>query len=216
MRKIYLLLLIVVFALFGCSESKHDGTVVQIETNFGKIKLKLYDSTPKHKENFLKLIKEGFYTDLLFHRVIKDFMMQGGDPVSKNAPPGISLGNGGPGYTIPAEIGAKHFKGALAAARLGDQVNPKKESSGSQFYIVQGKPFGRNDIAAMTAGKKVTYSEEDYKKYETIGGAPFLDGDYTVFGEVVEGLQVVDLICNQQCDPNARPLQDIKMKIKIL
>lgn len=216
MMKIYLLMLIGVIVTFGCNESRKDGTLVQIETNFGNMKLKLYDSTPKHKENFLKLIKEGYYNDLLFHRVIKDFMMQGGDPGSKNAPPGVSLGNGGPGYTISSEIGAKHFKGALAAARLGDQLNPKKESSGSQFYIVQGKPFGRNDVVAMTAGKNVVYTEADFKKYETIGGAPFLDGDYTVFGEVIEGLQVVDLICNQQGDPSARPIKDIKMKIKIL
>ncbi|MBK8954498.1 MAG: peptidylprolyl isomerase [Saprospiraceae bacterium] len=216
----YLFLIAFCFVFtFSCKDggkSSAKGTLAVIETSHGNIKIRLYDSTPKHKENFIKLVKSGFYDGLLFHRVISGFMMQGGDPVSKDAPPGIMLGNGGPGYTIPAEIGAKHFKGALAAARLGDSANPKRESSGSQFYIVQGKPVSSDELIMMTRSKNIAYTEEDKKKYATLGGAPFLDGEYTVFGEVVEGLNVVDAICSQPCEPNSRPVTDVKMKIRML
>ena len=216
MKKIFVLLLISMFALVSCNQNKPKGTMMLIETKYGNMKVLLYDSTPKHKANFLSLVKEGYYNDLLFHRVIMHFMMQGGDPVSKDAPQGILLGNGGPNYTIPAEIGKYHFKGALAAARLGDQANPAKASSGSQFYIVQGKPVTQAEITMMTANKNIKYTPEEIKKYETLGGAPFLDGDYTVFGEVVDGLDVIDAVCKQKCDQNNRPLEDIKMKIRLL
>lgn len=212
----FVLLLALVLASCNGPSSKSKGTLALIETNKGSIKIKLYDSTPKHKENFIKLVKQGYYNDLLFHRVIQGFMMQGGDPQSKNAGPGVMLGNGGPGYTIPAEIGGKHFKGALAAARLGDAVNPAKESSGSQFYIVQGRPVNRAEITMMSRGKNLQYTEEETKKYETLGGTPFLDGDYTVFGEVVEGMEVIDAICMQPCDQGNRPTTNITMKIRML
>lgn len=186
-----------------------------IETDFGKITVRLYDSTPKHKENFIRLVKEGYYDGLLFHRVIQGFMMQGGDPASKNAPAGAMLGNGGPGYTVPAEIGGKHFKGALAAARMGDAANPQRASSGSQFYIVQGKPIAAADLQQMAAASGVRYTPEETQAYAQRGGTPFLDGAYTVFGEVVEGMEVIDAICNQPCDPANRPVKDVAMKIRM-
>lgn len=185
-----------------------------IETSFGVMKVKLYDSTPQHKANFLKLVKEGYYNDLLFHRVINKFMIQGGDPDSRGAAPGAMLGGGGPSYTIPAEIGAKHFKGALAAARTGDQMNPERRSSGSQFYIVQGDIIPINQLQMIASQKGTTYTPEETKKYGTIGGTPFLDKEYTVFGEIIEGLDVLDKIAATQTDGNNRPFSDIKMKIK--
>ncbi len=216
MKKIIYFIFLATLLLTACKSGGSKESIVVIETEMGNMKVKLYDSTPKHKENFLKLAKEGYYNDLLFHRVIPKFMLQGGDPQSKNAPAGTALGVGGPDYKIPAEIGRFHFKGALAAARQGNQVNPNRESSGSQFYIVQGQPTDRAQLPMMTQGKNVKYTEEDMKKYETIGGAPFLDGDYTVFGEVIEGLQVIDQISAVQCDGGNRPLKDIKMKLRIL
>jgi len=195
--------------LFSC---KKEDTFVIVETEYGAIKMKLYDSTPKHKENFLKLIKEGYYDDLLFHRVIKNFVIQGGDPDSKNATPEALLGNGGPDYTIPAEIEALHYRGALAAARKGDAENPEMASSGSQFYIVQGGLLKEEDIK-LTGN---TYTQEQINQYLKVGGTPDLDGKYTVFGEVVEGMEVVDSIANTQIGVASRPLKDIKMKIKIV
>ena len=145
-------------------------------------------------------------------------MIQGGDPDSKGAAPNVQLGNGGPGYTIPAEFvdGLYHKKGVLAAARLGDAVNPKKESSGSQFYLVQGQVFSEEKLRSfgLRSGKK--YTEEQTKTYKTIGGAPHLDGFYTVFGEVVKGLEVIELIANQKRDKNNRPLKDVEMSISII
>jgi peptidyl-prolyl cis-trans isomerase B (cyclophilin B) len=190
--------------------------MVLLETPAGIMKIKLYDSTPQHRDNFLKLVKEGYYDDLLFHRVINNFMIQGGDPESKTAAAGQALGNGGPGYTIDPEFGAFHFKGALAAARQGDQINPQKKSSGSQFYIVQGQRFTVEQLQQMMANKNLKYTVAQLKKYETVGGTPFLDGDYTVFGEVVEGLNVIDQIGAVLCDHNKRPVQDIKMKMSII
>lgn len=216
MKKLLFCLLSVSLLWSSCGPSKPKETLVMIETPMGKMKVRLYDSTPKHKENFIKLVQQGFYDDLLFHRVIRDFMCQGGDPASKGAPAGTMLGAGGPGYTIPAEFGKLHFKGALAAARTGNQMNPKKESSGSQFYIVQGQPVDPGQLKMLASGKNIQYSQEDINKYATLGGAPFLDGDYTVFGEVIEGMEVIDQICSTSCDANNRPLQDIKMKIRIL
>lgn len=199
----------------ACTNSPKDkGADAVIETSYGVIKVKLYDSTPKHKANFLKLAKEGYYNDLLFHRVISKFMIQGGDPNSRNAPAGAMLGAGGPSELIPAEIGAKHFKGALAAARTGGPGNPEKKSSGSQFYIVQGDIINPAQLQMLASQKGITYTEEEQKKYSTLGGAPFLDGDYTVFGEVIEGLDVIDKIAAVQTDANNRPFTDVKMKVK--
>ncbi|MBS1765083.1 MAG: peptidylprolyl isomerase [Bacteroidetes bacterium] len=193
-------------------------TIVEIGTEYGTMKFKLYNETPLHRDNFIKLAKEGFYDGTLFHRVIKDFMIQGGDPESKNAAPDVMLGNGGPGYTVPAEFNASliHKKGALAAARLGDQMNPQKASSGSQFYIVQGKPLTQAELNMMAARKKITYTPEQIKTYETVGGTPFLDMDYTVFGEMISGMEVLDKIAAVTTNPQNRPLQDIKMTVKVI
>lgn len=193
-----------------------DETMVLIETEYGNIKVKLYDATPKHKENFLKLAKEGFYDGTLFHRVIPGFMVQGGDPDSKTAQAGQALGMGGPGYTIPAEIGAKHYRGALAAARQPDQVNPERASSGSQFYIVQNGPVPEQQFNAMVQQTGIQYTQEEREYYLKYGGTPFLDNQYTVFGQVVEGMEVVDKIASVQRNQSDRPLEDIKMKVKIL
>ena len=189
-----------------------------IATSFGDMVVELYNETPKHRDNFIRLVNEGFYNGTLFHRIIPSFMIQGGDPDSKGADPNIQLGNGGPGYTIPAEIVDElyHKKGVLAAARLGDAVNPKKESSGSQFYLVQGQVFSEEKLRSfgLRSGKK--YTEEQVKSYGTIGGTPHLDGAYTVFGEVVKGLGVIELIANQKRDENNRPLKDVEMSIRII
>jgi len=174
---------------------------LEIHTNHGVMTVKLYNETPLHRDNFVKLASEGFYDGLLFHRVIQGFMIQAGDPNSKNAPAGAQLGMGGPGYTVPAEFNTNliHKKGALAAARLGDAMNPEKASSGSQFYIVQGRP--------TSVGSN--YSDEQREIYKTIGGTPFLDGQYTVFGEVVKGLEIIDKIASVQTQPGDRPVNDV-------
>lgn len=194
----------------GC---KSEDTVV-IETDMGNMEIRLYASTPKHKENFLKLVDEGYYDGLLFHRVIRGFMIQGGDPESKGAPMDKPLGMGGPAYTIPAEIGAPHFKGVLAAARQGDQINPQKASSGSQFYIVQGSPLTDADLDAYERAKNIKYSPEQREKYKKLGGSPMLDMDYTAFGEVVKGLDVIDKIASTATDQRDRPTKDVVMKIR--
>lgn len=208
-------ILFLAFAFFTLSSCDKD-TVLLIETDYGNMKVKLYNETPIHKANFMKLAKEGFFNDLLFHRVISGFMIQGGDPNSKDAPPSKRLGSGGPGYTLDAEIGKFHFKGALSAARQGDNVNPEKKSSGSQFYVVQGKSISDKTLDQMEKGKGIKYSPEDRKKYLEIGGTPFLDNDYTVFGEVIEGLDVIDKIAKVQTVQGDRPVEDVKMKITIL
>lgn len=190
-----------------------DHTYAEVETEFGKIKLKLYNTTPQHRDNFIKLANEGYYDDLLFHRVIDGFMIQGGDPDSKTAAPGQQLGQGGPGYQIDHEIGAPHIKGALAAART---QNPQKRSSGSQFYIVQGSPVDDNTLNQMEMQKGIKYNEAQRKLYKELGGAPFLDNDYTVYGEVVDGFDVVDKIAKVPKDGFDRPTQDVKMKVRIL
>ena len=227
MKKFLFLALLLPFAALAQTQSKvmadkakstDKETLVEISTDFGTMKFKLYNETPKHRDNFIKLAKEGFYNGTLFHRVIKDFMIQGGDPQSKNAAPDVMLGNGGPGYTIPAEFNSKliHKKGALAAARLGDQVNPQKASSGSQFYIVQGKPMTAAELNMMAARKKITYTPEQIKIYETEGGTPFLDMDYTVFGETISGMHVLEKIAAVATNPQNRPLQDVKMTVKVI
>jgi len=195
------------------------GARVKLLTDSGVIVLRLYNQTPLHRDNFIKLVKQHYFDDLLFHRVIKNFMIQGGDPDSKNAKPGILLGNGGPPYTIPAEFDTSlfHKKGVLAAAREGDNVNPKKASSGSQFYVVQGKIFtdaGLDSVETFRLKRKIPIVHREI--YKTIGGTPHLDMNYTIFGEVESGLEVVDKIAAAVRDSNNRPLNDIKMKMKIL
>ncbi len=206
--------LIALFLMTSCNRDPH--TYAMIETDFGNMKVMLYNTTPLHRDNFIKLAKEGFYDGLLFHRVISGFMMQGGDPESRDAAPGRALGGGGPGYTIPAEISAPHFKGTLSAARLGDGVNPQKESSGSQFFVVQGAPQTDQQLTSNETRKRIKYNEMQRKLYKELGGYPALDADYSVFGEVVEGLEVIDKIASEPTAPGDRPLTDIKMKVKIL
>ena len=244
------------------------GPVVEIKTTLGDIVIKLYNDTPLHRDNFLKLVKEGYYEGLLFHRVIKDFMVQAGDPDSKNAPKGAMLGTGNPGYTVEAEIDyPKHYHkyGALAAARTGDQVNPERRSSGSQFFIVTGRKVSPAQLqqAAQQAvmgqrqalfrklaeenaesvktmremgdmegldrlQNKVidevekaipapSLPEKMVEDYTTLGGAPHLDGQYTVFGEVLKGMDVVEKIQKTETDGHDRPLEDIKIiSVKVL
>ena len=245
------------------------ATKVIIKTTKGDIRVRLYDETPKHRDNFIKLAKEGYFDGTLFHRVIKDFMIQGGDPDSKDAPKGKRLGTGGPDYTIPAEFVYPqyfHKRGALSAARLGDEVNPERESSGSQFYIVWGKTFKASELKQMekqmamqqeqqvfqslaavhrdeimdmrrnrdrnglmqlqdklveeTKAKckemgKPTFTPEQVETYTTVGGTPFLDNQYTVFGEVEEGLDVVEAIQNCKTSRDDRPEEDIKMTVVV-
>ncbi|ALO15820.1 Putative peptidyl-prolyl cis-trans isomerase [Salinivirga cyanobacteriivorans] len=256
---------------FGQEES--DRSRVQLSTPYGDMIIELYNKTPKHRDNFLKLVKNGFYDSLLFHRVIEGFMIQGGDPDSRNAEDGKRLGNGGPGYQIPAEFDTTliHKKGALAAAREGDRVNPEKKSSGSQFYIVQGKilplqvldqmenKFNQRRVnqlinqylqePAHADRKKIMDSLQKAQKYEelndqyreveqlitsapdyevfkfssqqkevysTVGGTPHLDGAYTVFGQVVEGLSVIDSIAAQPTDKYDRPVENVTMEMKVI
>jgi cyclophilin family peptidyl-prolyl cis-trans isomerase len=193
--------------------------LIEFETTEGVMLVKLYNQTPLHRDNMVKLVKEGYYDGLLFHRVIKSFMIQGGDPDSKNAKPGQMLGQGGPGYTVPAEIidSLIHKKGALAAARMGDQINPTKASSGSQFYIVQGRPFNENELNSMSARSGIKYNDAQKQLYATLGGVPHLDGGYTVFGELVTGFDVLDKIGNTQTGAGDRPVKEMKIiKAKIL
>jgi cyclophilin family peptidyl-prolyl cis-trans isomerase len=266
---------LITLLLFGCllitSCAQKKDYVVTISTSYGDMVAILYDETPKHKENFIKLAKEHYFDSLLFHRVIQGFMIQGGDPDSKKAQPGQHLGQGGPGYTVDAEFNPKFFheKGALSAARLSDQQNPAKASSGSQFYIVQGtvipsasieelkidqtklnmamqqfvsKPENKpvldtlqkvyfsgnmeaykNKLFSLipsiekSTGMKLTkeISPEKIKAYTTVGGAPHLDGEYTVFGKVIQGLDVIDKIAAVQKDPADRPVDDIRMKVTV-
>lgn len=188
-------------------------TKVLLKTSFGDITIALYDDTPAHKANFEKLVKEKFYDGLLFHRIIKGFMIQGGDPDSKTAKAGQRLGAGDIGYTIPAEFvpGHYHKRGAVAAAREGDNVNPQKASSGCQFYIVDGTVYDNDKMTLISQRTGKTFTAEQIKDYTTIGGAPWLDGDYTVFGEVVKGMEVVDKIAEQKKDGADRPIEDIKI-----
>lgn len=193
--------------------------LIEFETTEGVMLVKLYNQTPLHRDNMVQLVKEGYYDGLLFHRVIKSFMIQGGDPDSKNAKPGQMLGQGGPGYTVPAEIidSLIHKKGALAAARMGDQINPTKASSGSQFYIVQGRPFNENELNSMAARSGIKYNDAQKELYASLGGVPHLDGGYTVFGELVTGFDVLDKIGNTQTGAGDRPVKEMKIiKAKIL
>ncbi|MBL4625745.1 MAG: peptidylprolyl isomerase [Flavobacteriales bacterium] len=265
----FLLAILVSFSSFMNEPEK----IIEITTGYGIIKVKLYNETPLHRDNFLKLVEDGAYAGTLFHRVINQFMIQGGDPNSVGAEPNVQLGNGGPGYTIPAEFNSKfiHKKGALAAARQPDNVNPKKRSSGSQFYLVHGRKYSATDmerlqqrninvrkqqlmneffqksenrayLTRLTEIKKaqdkeamktltkeiepiinmeydknpVEYTPEQLKAYAEIGGTPHLDGGYTVFGEVIQGLDVIDKIAAVATLPGDRPITDIKVTMKVL
>jgi cyclophilin family peptidyl-prolyl cis-trans isomerase len=268
MKQFYFIILLAALSLHAC-KSKKESQLVVVSTPYGEMTIKLYDKTPQHSNNFKKLASEGYFDSLLFHRVIRDFMIQGGDPNSRTAAPGAALGEGDPGYTIEAEILYPtyfHKKGVLAAARTGDQVNPEKRSSGSQFYIVQGKVYTDEELDAVesrvnnNAKQQLFYSIlpqfndslSIYQKqgnserlsalqarilelvdqrfaekepfhfadsirqvYKTIGGTPFLDNSYTVFGEVVDGLNVIDSIASVATDNRDRPLQDVRMSVKL-
>ena len=190
---------------------------VKIITPYGTMVILLYDQTPKHRDNFIKLTKKHFYDSTLFHRVIKGFMIQGGDPDSKHAAPGAMLGNGDVNYTIPAEfqLNLFHKKGALAAAR---DDNPAKASSGCQFYIVQGKKWTDAELDKLEKGRLggrfIPIDQREY--YKQYGGTPQLDQSYTVFGEVISGMEVIDSIAGLKTDSNDRPLQDVPMKVRIV
>ncbi|MCM1448792.1 MAG: peptidylprolyl isomerase [Clostridiales bacterium] len=266
-------------ALMGCASSGNNGAVasdnntdmnndstavvVNLETTAGDIKVKLYGDTPAHRDNFVKLVNEGYYDGTLFHRVIKDFMIQAGDPDSRNAASGQMLGTGGPSYTLPAEIvypAHFHKRGVLAAARQGDQINPEKRSSGSQFYIVTGEVYNDSTLSRLEKGIKANainqafqrlreanrdqilalsrakdtealnklrddmvaqaeaeanahaaLTSEQREAYTTVGGTPHLDGEYTVFGEVIDGMDVVDAIQNVTTGMADRPVEDVKI-----
>ncbi len=189
--------------------------MVLISTSFGDMKVKLYNATPKHRDNFIKLAGEGFFDSLLFHRVIPTFMIQGGDPLSKHAAPGAGLGSGDIGYTIPAEFVDTifHKKGSICAART---PNPEKASSGCQFYIVQGQVMTNEQVNQFEQQRNIKLSAKHRQIITTIGGVPFLDHEYTVFGEVVEGLDVIDKIAAVKTAPGDRPLEDVRMKIKVI
>ena len=190
-------------------------TQVLMKTSLGNIKLKLYNETPQHRDNFIKLVKEGTYNGLLFHRVIKDFMIQGGDVTSKDAPMSKQLGAGDLGYTVPAEfVYPKYFhkKGALSAARTSDEVNPERESSASQFYIVTGKFFTEMELDKMEEEQGITFTPEQRQAYMLEGGTPHLDGKYTIFGEVVSGMKAVDKIQFTETNADDRPVKNIKIK----
>lgn len=214
-RQLLLLFVAVGFLTLVQLSCKSGGQKILIETDMGNITVELYDSTPLHRDNMIKLAKEGFYDDLLFHRVIKGFMVQGGDPNSRGAAAGMPLGSGGPGYLIDNEIGAPHFKGTLAAARTGGASNPTKQSSGSQFYLVQGSVQSDASLDQFEKRGGFTYNAAQREKYKTIGGAPALDNDYTVFGEVVSGMEIIDKIAMTPTAPGDRPITDIKMKISL-
>lgn len=269
-HRIQLLTLLILFCCMSTDVNSKSNFVL-IETSMGNIKIRLYDETPQHRDNFLKLVEQHYFDDLMFHRVIKGFMVQGGDPDSKGAPAGKSLGSGGPGYTVPAEIVYPklfHKRGALSAARTGDQANPLKASSGSQFYIVWGDLYSEVQLAGMEDQKKQqamqtyfqslatqrmdsiqkmqsandqsglgklqaelvqlteaefknnptkgSFTAEQKKAYSTVGGTPHLDGEYTVFGEVIEGLDVVGKIQAVETATGDRPKKDILMKMSIV
>ncbi|MDG2449852.1 MAG: peptidylprolyl isomerase [Saprospiraceae bacterium] len=195
-----------------------DKCLVEIETPYGALLVELFDETPKHRDNFFKLAEEGFYNELLFHRVINGFMVQGGDPNSKGAPTNAGLGTGGPGYTVDSEIKENiiHVKGALAAARTPDQINPERKSSGSQFYIVHGRPTSPQLLESIEMRSGFTYSDYEKSIYNGKDGTPFLDRQYTIFGQVLEGMEVIDKIAAVQTNPQDRPLKDVTMKIRVI
>lgn len=218
MKRLFHLFALALLANVMLTSCSSEGPRVKIETEYGDMIMTLRDDTPKHKENFLKLVEEGYYDGLLFHRVMRGFMIQGGDPNSRDSPAGAPLGMGGPGYTIPAEFtGGLHIKGAVAAARMPDQGNPAKASSGSQFYIVDGRHMDEASADKELKRSRKQYTPEERQAYiDAGGGAPFLDDEYTVFGQVVEGLDIIEKIAMQRRDQANRPMQDIPMKLSII
>lgn len=217
MKKSLLLISLLLVGFYGYSQTKKSKKdyLVTLSTTYGTMHIILYDETPKHKENFIKLVEKKFYDSLLFHRIIENFMIQGGDPESKNAKAGARLGSGGGNLErIPFEFNTTrvHKKGALAAAR---DNNPEKKSSACQFYIVQGKKFTDDEITQMTLRNKMQYTTQQRADYMILGGTPHLDNNYTVFGEVIDNLQVVDEIAKQAKDAADRPQKDIKMSMKV-
>ena len=212
---IAIMLTMVVAAQAQQKKAAQSDRIVEVSTIYGKMKIKLYNETPLHRDNFIKLASEGFYNDLLFHRVINGFMIQGGDPKSKNAAPEAMLGSGDVGYKIPAEIKSDliHKKGTLCAARDG---NPEKASSGCQFYIVQGKKLTDQELDQLDQGRPVKYTAEQRNLYKTIGGTAMLDNNYTVYGEVIEGMDVIDKIAAVKTKPGDRPVEDVKMTVKVI
>jgi cyclophilin family peptidyl-prolyl cis-trans isomerase len=213
-----ILLITWLLSLSATAQDKQQERIIKIETNMGDMVIKLYNETPHHRDNMIKLINEGFYNGQLFHRVIKDFMIQGGDPHSVGAEKGQPLGSGGPGYTIPAEFNKNliHKKGALAAARKGDRDNPEQASSGSQFYLVQGRVLTPEEINILQQRGVANFTRESIEIYTTLGGTPHLDGAYTVFGEIIEGLDVLDSIATMPTDAYNRPLEDVIYSISII
>ncbi len=217
-RSLLLLCSVVLVAAAGAQDSLTHR--VKVETTMGDFVIALYDDTPIHRDNFLKLVREGYYDGLLFHRVIKRFMVQTGDPDSRHAKPGQLLGEGGPGYTLPAEIlYPKHYhrRGVVAAAREGDDVNPERRSSGSQFYVVWGQRFTDSQLGAIAGDVyEVTKGAVELDAsldpvYRETGGSPHLDGQYTVFGEVVEGLEVIEAIQGVETNADDRPIEDVRL-----
>lgn len=207
--------------LLTCSSAdakrKERRSVVRLETTMGTVRIVLMDETPVHRDNFLKLVSQGFYDATLFHRVIKDFMIQGGDPSSRTAPSGVLLGDGDVGYTLPPEFclpDLYHRRGMVAAAREGDDINPERRSSGCQFYIVWGRrmgPASLNKVRSSWEEKGYEYNHFMTDDYQMVGGTPHLDGEYTVFGEVIEGLDVVESIQQLETDSNDRPIRDVRI-----
>ncbi|EHQ27284.1 peptidylprolyl isomerase [Mucilaginibacter paludis] len=193
---------------------------IRIKSSYGMCIIRLYNETPKHRDNFIKLTKQGYFNGTLFHRIIQGFMIQGGDPDSKNAKPLIELGNGGPKYTIDAEFNDSlfHKRGVLGAARENDDVNPKRASSGSQFYIVEGKRYTDEELDKVEIkrlqGRKIPPSQREW--YKSVGGTPQLDHNYTVFGEVITGIDMVDRIAAIKKDERDRPLQDVAISVELL
>ena len=216
---LFVTLFLVLFSsgLNAQDQNKQSEQLIKIETTMGDMVIKLYNETPGHRDNMLKLIEKDFFNKQLFHRVIDGFMIQGGDPHSVGAEKGQRLGGGGPGYTIPAEFNENlfHKKGALAAAREGDERNPEKASSGSQFYIVQGRVLSPEELNIMTQ-RGMIKSKEAARLYTTLGGTPHLDGSYTVFGEVVEGLEVLERIASSATDAYNRPVEDVVFSISLI
>ncbi len=205
--------------MFVCStlslQAQEDEKLVMIDTDMGKIKVKLFNETPQHRDNFLKNVNENIYDGLLFHRVIKQFMIQAGDITSKDAPLDMPLGSGDLEYTIPAEIVYPKFfhkRGMLCGARTSDDQNPERASSATQFYIVTGKHYTEMELDKMESTKNIKLTPEQREAYMLEGGAPHLDGQYTVFGEVVSGMKVVEKIQFQPTNENDRPLKNIKIK----